>query len=332
MVEVEPFRTIFNLPVRALNKFWRLGTTYFYVRTPLHFVCTYIYSRCIGMISSSEDVMIVQGFSYPLHNGKNKQIIIGDWPSEYLFEKFMLRKPSVLERKSIDRENAVIEAADAVITLFPNVQRFMLERYKNPNIYCFGNVVNIDDEVAVPTNIQECKLRSNRFAFIGQAFYLPGAHALIKAVAKMREKGIECEVDLIGIDQGLIDVKYDWLAVHGYLDKGKPDEKDKYYSILSNARMLVNTTPGWSGFQSLLEAMYFYNPIVVKENDCLTGYFSDLQSVAYILGDDTQSLESLLIQGLANDRDYQEKSIAAHNAVMSSTWDNFTAKLIGLLK
>ena len=331
MREIEPFRTLFNLPIRALNKLFKVGTTYFYVRTPLHFFFANMYGRFIGLISNSKDVMVVQGFSYPLNNGKNRQIIVGDWPSEYLFEKFMRRKPSHLERKSIDRENAVIEAADSVITLFPNVQEYMLKKYKNPNIYCFGNVVNIDDAVVLPSDILDCKLRSKRLVFIGQTFYLPGAHALIEAVANMRQKGIECEVDIIGIDKGLIGCEYEWLFVHGYLDKDKPDEKSKYYRLLTNARMFVNTTPGWSGFQALLEAMYFYNPVVVRRNECLTSYFCDLPSVAYILEEGGQSLESLLIQGFASDGNYRKMSIAAHEAVNSSTWANFTSKLVGLI-
>jgi hypothetical protein len=85
-------------------------------------------------MSVKQDVMVVQGFSYPPHNGKTRQIVLGDWPSEYLFEKFLKRRPNRLERKSIDRENAVIEAADAVITLFPNVREYMLLKYKNQNL------------------------------------------------------------------------------------------------------------------------------------------------------------------------------------------------------
>ena len=175
MREVEPLKTVFNFPIRVLNKFFKLGTTYFYVRTPVHFFFTYLYSRCIGLMSAKQDVMIVQGFSYPSHNGKNRQIVLGDWPSEYLFEKFLRRQPSRFERKSIDRENAVIEAAAAVITLFPNVREYMLRKYKNKNIYCFGNVVNVDDDVGVPADIQQRKINSNRLLFVGQPFYLPGA-------------------------------------------------------------------------------------------------------------------------------------------------------------
>lgn len=331
MRELEPVKTIFNLPIRVLNKFFKLNTAYFYVRTPVHFFFACLYSRFIGLISAKQDVMLVQGFSYPIHNGKNRQIILGDWPSEYLFEKFLKRRPSRLERKSIDRENAVIEAADAVITLFPNVREYMLRKYKNQNIYCFGNVVNVDNGVILPADIRERKVNSKRFLFVGQPFYLPGALELIVAARNLRQQGFACEVDIIGIDSSLIGAEYAWLKVHGYLDKEKTEDKQKYYELLSSSKLLVNTTPGWSGFQALLEAMYFYNPIVVRSNESLNSYFPELTSVARIVEEDGSNLESILIESLTDSSLYQQMSESAHKAVESSTWNNFTNKLIGLL-
>lgn len=332
MREVEPFKTLFNLPIRVLNKFFKLGTTYFYVRTPVHFFFTFLYSRWIGLVSSKQDVMVVQGFSYPLHNGKNRQIVLGDWPSEYLFEKFLRRQPSRLERKSIDRENEVIETADAVITLFPNVREYMLGKYKNQNIYCFGNVVNIDDEVLVPEDIRLRKLNSCRLLFVGQPFYLLGAQELIAAAQKIRFQGYKCEVDIIGIEPNLIGVEYDWLKVHGYLDKEKPDEKKKYYDLLSNARLFVNTTPGWSGFQALLEAMYFHTPIAVRPNESLSSYFPNLNDLAYVLQDSRENLESILFDCFSDGEKYEFKSKHSRLSVEYSTWAVFTEKITNLLK
>ena len=332
MREVEPLKTVFNFPIRVLNKFFKLGTTYFYVRTPVHFFFTYLYSRCIGLMSAKQDVMIVQGFSYPSHNGKNRQIVLGDWPSEYLFEKFLRRQPSRFERKSIDRENAVIEAAAAVITLFPNVREYMLRKYKNKNIYCFGNVVNVDDDVGVPADIQQRKINSNRLLFVGQPFYLPGALELIAAVRSLRGKGVDCEVDIIGIDACLIGAEYAWLKVHGYLDKEKPEDKRKYYELLSNARLFVNTTPGWSGFQALMEAMYFYNPIVVRPNESLSSYFPNLKELAYILEEGGVSLVALLLRSFSDGARYQSMSKVSRQSVEASTWSNFTDGVIRLFK
>lgn len=332
MRELEPIKTAFNLPIRLLNKVLKFQTTYYYVRTPIHFYIANLYSLWIALISKKQDAMVVQGFSYPMNNKKNRQVIVGDWPSEYLFEKFLKRQPSRMERKSIDRENAVIEAADAVVTLFPSVREYMLSKYNNKNIFYFGNVINIDDDVEPPAGIREAKMLSKRFLFVGQAFYLQGALELITAAANIRREGYECEIDIVGIDPKLLNFECEWLRVHGYLDKEKPIEKQNYYKLLTSARVFVNTTTGWSGFQALLEAMYFYTPIIVRPNEILRGYFSNLTSVAHVLEEGGPRLENLLIESLTDSVTYTRMSEAARSAVESSTWNNFTSKLIGLLE
>jgi glycosyltransferase involved in cell wall biosynthesis len=332
MREVEPLKTAFNLPVRVLNKFFNLGTTYFYVRTPVHFFFTRLYGCYIGLVSAKQDVMLVQGFSFPLHNGKNKQIIFGDWPSEYLFEKFLKRQPGRWEQNSIDRENAVIEAADAVVTLFPDVRDYMLQKYQNKNIYCFGNVVNVDDEVVVPKDIQHRKINSKRLLFVGRPFYLSGAIELINAVRNIRQAGLDCEVDIVGIEPSLVGAEYEWLKVHGYLDKEKPEEKEKYFELMSNARLFVNTTPGWSSFQAILEAMYFHNPIVVRPNESLSSYFPNLNDFSYILAGGEENLTELLLEGFSDEKKYRLLSEISSQSVQSSTWGNFTEKMLTLLE
>jgi|APSaa5957512535_1039671.scaffolds.fasta_scaffold10077_2 hypothetical protein len=174
--ELEPIKFLFNLPVRVLIKFFGLKTTYYYVRTPLHFFSTYLCSQFIRFTSKDNDVMFVQGFSYPSHNTKNKMFIIGDWPSSYLFDNFLKRKPSKMEMKSVAREDLVIESADAVVTLYPDVHKYMLNRYQNKNIYYFGNVVNIDAEVTIPLDILTIKKNTEIF-YPSTASYTPRAES-----------------------------------------------------------------------------------------------------------------------------------------------------------
>jgi hypothetical protein len=329
--EILPIKFFFNLPVRVLNKFFGLNSLYFYVRTPLHFYSTWCLSQFIGFISKSEDVMVVQGFSYPLKNSKNKMIIVGDWPSSYLFEKFLKRAPSRFEKNSIDREDRVIEKANAVITLFPDVHKFMLQKYKNKNIYYFGNVINIDDDVKIPIDILQKKERSQKLLFVGKPFYIGGAIELIKTVEILRSTGHMLEVDIVGIEAHLIDQKFNWLRFHGYLDKSNPIEKKKYYELLENAKLFVNTTHGWNAFQATLEAMYFYNPIVVRANANLLLTFPNLEKLGYILNNEEIKLEEVLLSCLKSHDEYLAKCKESHLAVGPYTWDRFTQNLIGLV-
>ena len=332
MREVEPFKSLFNFPIRILIKYFNVKTNYFYVRTPLHFFITSFVSLWIKLISNKSDVILVQGFSYPVNNKKNKHIILGDWPSEYLFEIFLNRKPSLCERKSIDRENKIIESADAVITLFPNVRDYMLKKYKNKNIFYLGNVVNVEDEILVPSDVLKIKLTSKRLLFIGQPQYILGAQELINASLSLRSIGYECQVDIVGIPAKLLGINYEWVNIHGYLDKDNPQDKLKYYELLINARLLINTNRGWSGFQAILEALFFYTPIIVRKNDMLINYFDNLEDVAYLLKDGNNSLDELIIDSFINLDRYKLMTEAASRSVEPYTWKNFTDKLIKLIK
>jgi hypothetical protein len=78
--------------------------------------------------------------------------------------------------------------------------------------------------------------------------------------------------------------------------------------------------------------MYFYNPIVVRRNEVLESYFSDLATVAYLLENESFSLESLLLESLSNSARYEQMSNAARRAVMQSTWNNLVSGVINLIK
>lgn len=329
--EIQPIKYIFNFPIRVLRKLFNFQSIYFYVRTPLHFFCTYLISQYIGMVSNSQDIMIVQGFSYPLRNNKNKMILIGDWPSSYLFNKFLKRKPGFFEAKSIEREDAVIESADAVVTLFPDVFKYLKEKYENKNIYYFGNVVNVDASVFVPKDILSIKKNSNRLLFVGQPFYIDGAKELISCVFNLRSLGYDLHVDVVGIPPGLIEEKYEWLNIHGYLDKGNEEEKQKYYKLLTNARLFVNTTARWNAFQATIEAMYFSIPIVVRLNDNLTEMFPGIHDFSFLVNHD-QLLDDLIISSFKNEEKYLEMCKGSRAAVASHTWDNFIDNLVELIK
>lgn len=331
--EFPPIKLFFNLPLRVLVKYFGFKSNYYYVRTPIHFFFTWVYSQYIRIVSEPDDVMVVQGFSYPPRNDKNRMLIVGDWPSAYLFEKFLKRTPGHWEMKSIAREDKVIEKADAVVTLFPDVLEYMQQKYQNKKIYYIGNVINVDDDyINISPDILHKKANSKSLLFIGQPFYIDGANELITAAESLRSRGYELDVDIVGIEPILLKQRHDWLTIHGYLDKGNPSDKRKYYNLLENAKLFINTTQAWNAFQATLEAMYFYNPIVVKPNENLAQTFPMLENLSYIVSGKGNSLEEQIVKSIVQHDEYIKKCKASHLAVEPYTWDRFTQNLIDLIK
>ena len=56
----------------------------------------------------------------------------------------------------------------------------------------------------------------------------------LSAVENLRARGYKLNVDIVGIESNLISKKFDWLTIHGYLDKGRPSDKHKYYDLLKS--------------------------------------------------------------------------------------------------
>lgn len=322
---------LFNIPIRVMKRLFKNKTIYFYVRTPLHFFCTYLIVQYIKFSSKDDDVILVQGFSYPPSNKKNKMILMGDWPSEYLFERFLKRNPGFFEKGSVRRENTVIESADAIITFFPEVQDYMKEKFINKNIYHFGNVVNFDEEFSISDSYLLKKSESNRLLFIGRPYYIAGAIELIEAVKELRLVGYDLHVDIVGIEKSLLPGGYEWLSIYGYLDKGIRPQKDIYYGLLKGAKAFVNTTPGWNAFQATLEAMYFCNPIIIRENPIIKKSFPALQDFSYIVSEKLD-LKFEILQCFEDTNEYEKKSKTARALAESNTWDNYTSHLIALIE
>ena len=324
LVQCWPISFFYNNFLRIIYRTLKFQTTYFYSRTKFNFIWMKLFGLYLFLISTPNDIILQQGFSYPVGSKKNKLILFGDWPYSYYFAKFSDRMPSKLEKESIKREDTVIESSHAIVTLFPDVYDYMRSRYQNKNIFYFGNVVNVDFKT--DQDILETKINSKKILFIGREHYLPGALELVDAVKKMNRNGEICNLDIVGIPPKMIGEEYPWLTVHGYLDKDVHVDKEMYYKLLNDARVYVNTTEGWNAFQATLEAMYFYCPIVVRLNENLIKTFPNLNEFSYVTNRKV-SLQDCLYQCLEDSEAYYRKAILSGNTAKLHTWENFIGKL-----
>jgi glycosyltransferase involved in cell wall biosynthesis len=329
LLEFQPIKFLFNLYIRAINLLKRDKTTFFYNRTYLHYFFTYLYSLYIKISANKDDVVIIQGYTHPPIIFKNKTILLGDWPYRYIFQHFLKRAPSAFEGRAILREDREIERANIAITLFPAVYDFMASNYQNENIHFLGNFVNVDFSFD-PLDVSFKQL-SNRILFIGRSQYIDGARELVDAINQLRLLGHEICLDIVGIAEAEMPINYDWITFYGYLDKGISDQKNKFYELLKNARVVANTTKDWNGFQALLEGMYFSNPVLIRDNINISKYFDNLSDIAYIVDDNPDSLRNAVKEIFADESLYASKANSARKAVELHTLDLFIKKMVVLI-
>jgi len=239
------------------------------------------------------------------------------------------KKPNLFEAMYIKRENRVIQRSDHVITLFPHVQKYMSDNDMSGNVHFFGNVVNIESDIELSQNQIKVKFKSKKILFIGQSAYRSGAIELIEAVIELRKINIEYEVDIVGASPAEIDFKFDWLRVHGYLDKQNERQQNIYNSLLLNAKYFVNTTKIWAGFQSILEAMYYHTPVIVSANPGSSSFFRGEDPLIYL--GDTTLVDLLCRKEKDKFSDYLSDSTNSKNSVKNHTWANFTSHLQKLI-
>lgn len=281
------------------------------------------------------DCLLSTNFS---HGGallcSKKTCIFCDWTIDYLIEVMQQRVPGILERKSIERQRTEIEAADYVITLFPDVQEYMEKKY-NRKVYYLGNVINSEIR---DFNADELigKKHHGNYLFVGAKKYIQSAVSLCECITKYNEShGTNIEVDIIGLKTSEAAI-FESKNVHcyGYLSKGNIDQANRYYDLLMHAKAIVNVTKNWNGMSSLIEAMYYETPIIVSVNPNLSKTFGKRFDGGLYCADDTNAELYSKIEKMENLEleQYRDMCLCAHDAVKDFTWRKYAENVINILE
>lgn len=124
------------------------------------------------------------------------------------------------------------------------------------------------------------------------------------------------------------------VTFHGFLHKDNPAENRCYYELMRGARMLVNPTPTWGAYSSTVEAMYFYNPIVVSHYEQFVKEFGHtLDFGYYCMPEHLDSLVKAIDEIInASNEQYAAMCRNAHKRVASYTWSNYVSSMLKLME
>lgn len=311
--------------VRLLNRFYRKKNTYNYYRSYIHY---YITRRMIQKEvekHSESDVFLFLTFSFSAAGfTKKKNVQFGDWSYEYYFKYFQNRAPNWFEKKSIKREHSQIEKSDMGIVLFPSITEFLNERFKNHFKY-LGNVVNAMYEPN-KAEILRLKHKSKDFIFVGSKKYLEGAKALIEAFKVIQLQKSDYTLHFIGFKTKDFETLPPNVICHGYLNKATKEQQKKYYELMKNAKVFINTTPKWGAFSSSIEAMYFFTPVIVTPYEEFIQTFGENFNAGKFVENNLKLAHEIL--DLIESKSYLEMCENAYNAVKGFTWDSYVDKFL----
>lgn len=337
-INIEVNRTISSIFRYSINIFLKLvykKTDYTYFRSRLnHYLTSKKINSAIKKYPQS-DVFLFLTYSFSLEKSTNKKIVLfGDWTYLYKLTKLDKRLPYWFEKYAINKERENINNADVIISLFPKSQEFILDHFKNKKTYYLGNVIN-SSYIAKKDDLIKEKLLSNSIVFIGNKKYKQGAIDLIKACNIYNQKNnFSIKLNIIGLNKNELDIIDTNVVFHGYLDKGIKNEYELYYKLISEAKIIVNTTPIWGGFSAMTEAMFYYTPVITTPyEEFVETYGENIDFGYYITTNTTEELISKIenVFKISKD-DYIKLMEQSHSNVKHFSWDsyidNFLEKII----
>jgi glycosyltransferase involved in cell wall biosynthesis len=317
------------------HTFWR-DTTYTYERSRSFQRAVNAKMKTALKAYPNTDVFISTSFSF--HPGSMTEkpcILFCDWNYEFLISQFKEKSPDWFEKKGISIQDRVIQSADLVVSLFPNMAQYMSEQYPNTKVLYLGNVINSE-----PFEISINEL-GNRFGdphiiFVGMPRYINGLTSLIEAVTSINNNGTRLGLDIIGMNQSDVSSSTfpSYIRFHGYLEKSKDNQLEQYNSLMKSALAFINTTPQWAGFSSTLEAMYFGLPVYTSRYHSFVETFgSSLNFGDYCESNNPKDIETFISSLLKLSQDeYVSLCQNARKKAEPFTWSAYVDKLISKIE
>ena len=113
------------------------------------------------------------------------------------------------------------------------------------------------------------------------------------------------------------------------LNKTSEKERELYYRLIGEAKLMANVTSDWNGVSSLFEALYHGTPILVSRNRELELLIGEKDYCRFCDNDD--ELYSNFMS-LMNGDDYNKISQAAHEFGEMYSWNKFMDKFLDRLR
>ena len=283
--------------------------------------------------------------NYAFYNKYNHipSLLLSDWTDEINLQRIG-KKPDKFHKRFCKQQKEAIEHAEHTVSIFELCAKQMKERYTKGNIsFLGGNVINDLSGKSIEQtsstdyaqNIIDKKTKSNRVLFVGKPDrYKESAIKLIEAVGLLRQKEEfkNLEVDIIGIRKDQLPETPNYVTCHGFLHKDNEKERETFYSILENAKMIVNPTPKWAAYSSIAEAMYFYTPVIVSPFDDFVNEFGKEIKFGLYNKEFTAACIANNIISIIENPNYPSLCENAHETVKGYTWDAYVDKILKLIE
>lgn len=305
-----------------------------FVRTPL--ARFFIYRKIKAEVKKNHKADLCVFFCFDFYNKFNRipSLLICDWTLNILLE-MEGRKPYFFERYYCNLQRDVIQKADYVVSLFHGcASKMRNDCAPCCNIFSMGkNVINLlYEEPVTEQNVLSEKKGRNKILFIGKEKYKDALMLLMQALRDVKREIPNIELNVIGMTSEQVGISDDSVHFYGYLRKDNEEENVVYYNLMKSSNVVVNVTPQWAGYSSIIESMFFYTPVIISPFNEFVSEFGSLISFGiYNLSYSKDCLAGNISKLLKSDR-YWEMCISAHNKVKDYTWGRYVDEILNMVE
>lgn len=327
---IETKQNVFTYLFSAISIVLRRKSLYYFVRSKINYnIVTEKIKRIIEKEDNDTDMYLLLSYDYDITlYTKKKVVLLSDWSAEYIVHTWYNRDNYWIEKKYFERIKNTIKNAYEVISLVEDFKVYAEEKYKR-SIKYYGMPINafVDSNMGM-NNIDNRKY----ITFIGKNSYKESAIKIIDAFNYFKLKS-DYELHIIGMSRNDFNIEDDTkIYFHGYLDKGNENELEEYYNVLINSKMLINTNEKWAGMSSLMEALYYYVPLVISKNNEASKKFGDNNSfIFYSKNEQDDIIKEIRKICFLSKEEYRTVCFSAHSFVKGNTYDNYVDNIINII-
>lgn len=324
--------TGFKRIIQFIYKYYNSNSRFYsFNRTNLYF--KYVYFKVRSSLKKYKNTQFCVFLNFDCYNKFTNvpSLNFSDWTYEILLNRNNTT-PLKGDLKFITRQSDTINNTDLVIPLFQESFEIMSNQYPKANIKSINkNVINIMTDANIKNeSIIAKKFNSNYILFIGNAAYKEGLISLIEAIKEIDTIN-KPKLKVIGMTKEQIQSAPEFVEFYGYLRKDNEQENAVYYDLIQNSKCIANPQKHWAGYSSAIEAMYFYNPVIISPFSQFIKEFGDEPKFGFYVESKETLKQAIINIFTLNNVEYTYLCKNSHHKVKDYTWTNFAKELINLM-
>ncbi len=321
---IVPIRVLFNRVIRKILRWLRWIP---FEVTRLGIWLAHIWLVRQVRLFGDTDVIFCFSFCIDATGIGKPVVLIHDWTNGYMQAMFHCRKMTFSEKMGDVNQFRAMRTASKVVCLYPKAADY-IRNYVGDIVRYYCNPVNVEKVMNFRERIKK-GVRSRHILLIGGITYLSNVVCVINAAEKSGVPGVV--VDIVGYTLRDLSSSKVRVKCHGYLNKDKKEDCAKYYSLIENARCLINVRRGWGGGSSIAEALYCGLPIIVGDYPDIIGMYGTDESFGYYCKqEDSDALAGIIKKMFElSDEQYIGMCQCAVMKTKDCTYKNLVANIIG---